>query len=70
MVARSNGAFQHHLVIDGRLEGSWRREVKGNSVQVEVAPYRKLTAVQTRAVMSAVDCFGEFVGLPAALSVV
>ena len=70
IVARSNGAFPHHLVIDGTLAGSWRREVKGNTVSVEVAPYRKLTPVQTRAVMSAVDCYGEFVGLPAALTVV
>jgi hypothetical protein len=70
IVARSNGAFPHHLVIDGTLAGSWRREVKGNAVSVEVAPYRKLTPVQTRAVMSAVDCYGEFLGLPAALSIV
>jgi hypothetical protein len=70
IVARSNGAFPHHLVIDGTLEGSWRRELKGNSVLVEVAPYRKLTPAQTRAVMNAVDCYGEFLGLPAALAVV
>ena len=70
IVARSNGAFPHHLVIDGTLAGSWKREVKGNTVMVEVAPYKKLTPVQTRAVMSAVDCYGEFVGLPASLSIV
>lgn len=70
IVARSNGAFPHHLIIDGTLAGSWRREVKGNTVAVEVAPYRKLTPAQNRAVMSAVDCYGEFVGLPASLSIV
>ena len=69
LVARSNGAFPHHLVIDGTLAGSWRREVKGNTVSVEVAPYKKLTPLQTRAVMSAVDCYGEFIGLPASLTV-
>ena len=70
IVARSNGAFPHHLIIDGTLAGSWRREVKGNSVSVEVAPYKPLTPAQTRAVMSAVDCYGEFVGLPASMSIV
>jgi hypothetical protein len=70
IVARSNGAFPHHLVIDGRLAGSWARTLKGNSVVVEVAPYHKLTPPQTRAVMSAVDCYGEFVALPASLSIV
>jgi hypothetical protein len=70
IVARSNGAFPHHLVIDGRLAGSWARTLKGNSVLIEVAPYRKLTPAQSRAVMSAVDCYGEFLALPASLSIV
>jgi hypothetical protein len=70
IVARSNGAFPHHLVIDGRLAGSWRRTINGNAVLIEVAPYNKLTPVQSRAVMSAADCYGEFLGLPASLSIV
>jgi hypothetical protein len=70
IVARSNGAFSHHLVIDGRLAGSWTRTVKGNAVLIEVAPYHKLTPVQSRAVMSAADCYGEFLGLPASLAIV
>ena len=37
---------------------------------IEVAPYRKLTPVQTRAVMSAADCYGDFMGLPLTLSIV
>ncbi len=70
IVARSNGAFPHHLVIDGRLAGSWARTFKGNSVLIEVAPYKKLTPAQSRALMSAADCYGEFLGLPMSLSMV
>lgn len=70
IVARSGGAYPHHLVIDGRLAGSWTRTLKENSVMIEVAPYRKLTPVQTRAVMSAADCYGDFMGLPLTLSLV
>jgi hypothetical protein len=70
IVARSNGAFSHHLVIDGRLAGGWTRTVKGTSVLIEVAPYKKLTPVQSRAVMSAADGYGEFLGVPASLSIV
>lgn len=65
VVARSNGAFANHVVIEGRLAGSWSRTVKPNEVLVEVAPYRKLTASQARAVAAAADCYGEFLGLPA-----
>ena len=70
IVARSNGAFANHLVLDGRLAGSWSRTLKAGSVLIEVAPYIKLNAAQTRAVRAAADCYGEFLGLPATLSLV
>jgi hypothetical protein len=70
VVARSNGAFANHVVIDGRLAGSWSRTIRTNAVLIEVAPYKKLTAAQTRLVANAADCYGEFLGLKASLSVV
>lgn len=70
IVARSNGAFANHLVVDGCLSGSWSRTLNAHSVLVEVAPYKKLTAAQSRAVANAVECYGEFFGLPASLSLV
>ena len=70
VVARSNGAFANHLVIDGCLAGSWSRTLNAHKVLVEVAPYKKLTPAQSRAVANAVESYGEFFGLPATLSVV
>jgi hypothetical protein len=70
IVARSNGAFANHLVIDGCLAGSWSRTCKTSSVLIEVAPYKKLTPVQTRAVTNACDCYGEFLGLKPTLALV
>jgi hypothetical protein len=70
IVARSGGAFSNHLIIDGRLAGGWSRTINGNNVKIEVAPYQTLTPAQTRAVSNAADCYGEFLGLPASLSVV
>jgi hypothetical protein len=70
VVARSNGAFANHLVIDGCLAGSWSRTLSAHSVLVEVAPYKKLTPAQSRAVANAVESYGEFFGLTATLSVV
>ena len=70
IVARSNGAFANHLLIDGCLAGSWSRTVKTTSVLIEVAPYKKLTPAQTRAVTNACDCYGEFLGLKPALAIV
>ena len=70
LVARSGGALANHLIIDGRLAGGWSRVLSGNSVIVEVAPYKKLTPAQSRAVSNAAECYGEFLGLPASLSIV
>jgi hypothetical protein len=70
IVARSNGGFANHLIVDGRLAGSWSRTLKSNAVLIEVAPYKKLTPPQIRAVSGATDCYGEFLGVPATLAVV
>jgi hypothetical protein len=70
LVARANGGFSHHLVIDGRLAGGWRRTLKGHVVMVEVAPYKPLTPAQKGAVAAAADRYGEFLNQRAELTVV
>jgi hypothetical protein len=70
VVARSGGALANHLMIDGRLAGGWSRTISSNTVQVEVAPYKKLTPAQARAVSNAAECYGEYLGLRAELSIV
>jgi hypothetical protein len=39
-------------------------------VKIDVAPYKKFTPLQSRAVATAVEAYGEFLGLPATLSLV
>jgi len=69
LVARTNGGFSHHLVIDGRLAGGWRRTLKGHLVMIEVAPYKPLTPAQKGAVAAAADRYGEFLNQRAELTV-
>lgn len=69
MEARSNGAFPHHLVMAGRLAGSWRRTVKANSVAIEIAPYKPLSKPQAHAVIGEADCYGEFLNMPVELTI-
>jgi hypothetical protein len=59
-VVRVRDEFAHHLVIDGRLAGSWRRTVKADNVFVEVAPYGRLTRAHALAVASARARYGRF----------
>lgn len=70
IAARANSALANHVIIDGRLAGGWSRTITGNSVRIEVSPFRKLTLAQMRGLAQAVDVYGEFVGLPGTLSVV
>lgn len=62
-------ADHHHLIIDGRLAGNWRRTVKANSVVIEVAPYKPLSKAHARAVAGEADCYGEFLNMPVDLTV-
>jgi hypothetical protein len=70
IAARTNGAFANHLIVDGRLAGGWSRTISANSVTIDVAPYKKLTPLQARSLSTAAEQYGEFLGLPATLSVV
>lgn len=70
LVARSNGGFTHHLIIDGRLAGGWRRILNGHVVQVEVAPFQPLAPAQKGAVAAAAERYGDFLNQRAELTLV
>jgi hypothetical protein len=53
--------YQHHLMIDGRIAGSWRG-VAGAEITVVTQTYRPLTASETRAVDRAIAHYTQFVG--------
>jgi len=67
-VTRIKDPFVHHVVIDGRLAGSWTRTVKGGSVAVECAMYGRPTAEAGRAVDAAAARLGTFLKLLATSS--
>ena len=57
-----NGLFLSTLVLDGRVQGTWRREVRAKSVVVEMAPFTRLTAARTRAFAAAAERYGRYLG--------
>jgi hypothetical protein len=70
IAARTGGAVANHVVIDGRLAGGWSRRLLGNKAVIDLAPYKKLSAQQLRAVSNAAESYGEFLGLPTTVAVV
>ncbi len=67
-VTRIKDPFVHHVVIDGRLAGSWTRTVKAGSVAVECAMYGRPNAEAARALDAAAARLGRFLKLPATSS--
>ena len=58
-------AYAHLLVVDGKLAGTWRRDVAARSARVIVSPFGRLTRESSRALDSATARFARFLELPA-----
>jgi hypothetical protein len=67
-VTRIKDPFVHHVVIDGRLAGSWTRTVKNGSVVVECAMYSRPKPETAGALDAATVRLGRFLKLPATSS--
>jgi hypothetical protein len=67
--ARIKDPFLHHVIVDGRLAGSWKRQDTASTVAVACAVYAEPTAKVTRALEAAALRLGRFLNRPATLSV-
>jgi len=65
--ARHNPLFQHTIVIDGQIMGTWKRKLKKGKVVVAAKPFVKLLSSQQELLVKAVARYGKFVDLPAEL---
>jgi len=61
---RGPDRFPYHLLVDGRLAGSWRPVIARSSVKIEIATYDSPTAKTRRAIGDAVERYGAFIGRP------
>ena len=56
------------VVIDGQIRGSWKRTFTKGTVAVSIQPFDKFTETENEAVAAAAERYGEFLGMPVALS--
>jgi hypothetical protein len=59
---RNNAIFNHMLVVEGLIRGTWRQAQKAKSVTVEAAPYSPLNEKQKKAVATAIKRYAAFLG--------
>ena len=67
--ARNLGVFTsreypHHIVVDGRVAGSWRRTIGSRSAGVTLKFYGRPTATERRALAAQAARYGEVLGVP------
>jgi hypothetical protein len=70
-IASSRGpvTFQHALVIDGQVAGTWRTSRHANGLEVRVTPMRRLTRPERRTVAAATGRCERFLSAPVAVTI-
>ena len=64
VVPGSNGIFYPIVVIDGRVEGLWKRVFKKDHVVMTFSPFTAWSEGQAQAIALAAEQYGRFVGKP------
>lgn len=65
--SRGNILFNHTVVLDGRVVGSWKRTLKKATVVLEPTLFTSLTEAETQTLTAAAARYGAFLGLPVSL---
>jgi hypothetical protein len=58
-----NLLFNPTIVIDGRIQGTWKRLIHKETVDLSLHPFTRLNKVEARALHRATQRYGEFLGL-------
>ena len=64
IVPGGNGMFLPTIVIDGRVVGIWKKEVKKNGIIINLQPFNKLTKEQIEYIAIAKEQYSRFLGIP------
>ena len=64
---RGNMIFNSAIVIRGRVVGSWKRSLEGESVRITLNYFAPLSKAQRQLVADAADRYGAFLGLAVVL---
>jgi hypothetical protein len=61
---RDNIVFNHTVLINGRVAGTWKRIFTKGKVVLEARPFASLSTAEEAALARAVQRYGEFHGMP------
>lgn len=67
VVGTGNGLYSPVIVVNGVVEGTWRRTIKKNEVVVEIFTFGRMRTSQNKMLHEAIDRYGKFMQLPVKL---
>lgn len=59
-----NGLLPYIILLNGKVAGTWRRNIKKNVIGLEYAPFKPFSAAQQKALKDAAKSYGKFMELP------
>jgi len=68
-IFRNQGWLSPVLLVDGRMDGIWKHQLKGKRLVVEIAPFKRVAAATRRAANAEAERLAEFLGAGDALEV-
>lgn len=57
-----NPIFNRMIIIDGKIEGTWKRVIKNNTVAIETVPFSPLSKAKQQALTKSIKKYCLFVG--------
>jgi hypothetical protein len=61
---RDNVVFNHTILINGKVSGTWKRNISKGKVMLAVDPFVTLSVAEEKGLDAAVQRYGEFHGMP------
>ncbi len=65
---RGNTLFNHTIVMDGRIVGTWKRTIKKDAVIITPSLFTPLSDAETRAFAASANHYGAFLDMPVNLT--
>jgi hypothetical protein len=66
--SRGSVLFNHTIVLDGKIAGTWKRSLAKERVIIELKPFEPINTTQARKIAAAAGRYGTFLGLDAHVS--
>jgi hypothetical protein len=64
IIPGNNGVFMPTIVINGKVEGTWKRTLKTNKVEIEIFPFSRLTASKIKSITKEAKKYCLFLDKP------